>query len=367
MLTSRRNERAGWGAAPAMKRFLWAIMRVTGLILAAATSLALAGGPMAAAERAAVPVLAYASHAQIFADRLVLRGRTEADRKVEVKAEITGLVASPPLRKGARVDAGDALCRIEVGDRSVELDEAKARLREAEKNSEVSEKLSQKGFTTETRANAMVAELALARARVLKAELNMDRLTIAAPFAGLLESDTAELGSLLQSGSTCATLIALDPIKLIAYAPERSVDAIRAGAKIEARLITGREIEGRISFVSRAADRETRTYLVEAEAPNPDLDIRDGMTAEIDVALESRMAHLAPQNALTLNDEGALGVRLAVDGVAKFAPVTILKDEPRGVWLDGLPEDADILVAGQEFVTDGAPLDVEYTEPDRIQ
>ncbi|QIE54537.1 efflux RND transporter periplasmic adaptor subunit [Pikeienuella piscinae] len=340
---------------------------MTGFILAATASFALLGAPAKAVEREPVPVVAVASHAQEFADRLILRGRTEANRKVEVKSEIAGLVASPPLRKGAQVRAGEILCNIEDGGRTAELAEAKARLSEAQQNFEASEQLSKKGFTTETRANAMIAELAQAHARVLRAELNIERLAIAAPFDGILESDTAELGSLLQSGSTCATLIALDPIKLIAYVPERSVDAIEVGARIQARLITGREIEGRISFVSRAADRETRTYLVEAEAPNPDLAIRDGMTAEIGVALKSRMAHLAPQNALTLNDDGALGVRLAVDGVARFAPVTILKDEPRGVWLDGLPETADILVAGQEFVIDGAPLDVEYAEPDRIQ
>ena len=38
---------------------------------------------------------------------------------------------------------------------------------------------------------------------------------------GILETDTAELGSLLQNGSTCASLISLDPIKLIAFAPRR--------------------------------------------------------------------------------------------------------------------------------------------------
>lgn len=337
-------------------------MKTLTRILIPALLLAAAGWPACADLSSAVSVVAYASTAQPFTETLVLRGRTEANRRVDVKSEISGLIASPPLRKGALVRAGETLCQVENGDRTAESSEARARLAEAKLNFEAADQLARKGFTSETRANAMIAELEQARARVFRAELDIARLTIAAPFDGLLETDTAELGSLLQSGSTCASLIALDPIKLIAYAPERTVDQLKVGAEISARLITGREITGRITFVSRAADRDTRTYLMEAEAANADMTIRDGMTAEIDVSLEARLAHLAPQTALTLDDEGALGVRLAENGVARFAPVTVLRDEPRGVWLDGLPKQAEIIVVGQEFVIDGQALKVEYLD-----
>lgn len=330
-------------------------------------ALILTAGAALAGDKVPVSVVAYVSSAQPYVETLTLRGRTEANRRVELKAEIAGLSASEPLRKGALVREGDTLCRLADGDRPAELAEARARLAEAELNFAAADQLSKKGFTSETRANTMIAELAQAQARVLRAELNIERLEITAPFDGILETDTAELGALLQSGSTCAAMIALDPIKLVAFAPERSVDQLGVGAEVSARLITGRTLSGRISYVSRAADRDTRTYLVEAEAPNPDLTIRDGMTAEIGVKLEARPAHLAPQTALTLDNDGALGVRLNENGVARFVPVEILKDEPRGVWLAGLPDRAEIIVVGQEFVTDGHPLDVGYVDPERIQ
>ena len=212
-----------------------------------------------------------------------------------------------------------------------------------------------------------MAALEATRARVLRAEINMKRLEIRAPFTGILESDTAELGSLLQNGSTCATLISLDPMKLVAFAPERSVDALDVGARVSARLINGRVLEGEITFVARSADRDTRTYLVEAATPNPDLKIRDGMTTEINVSLKPREAHLVPQNVLTLNNHGVLGVRLAKDGKALFAPIEILKDDTVGAWVAGLPPKATIIVVGQEFVTDGAELKVELADPTRTQ
>lgn len=321
----------------------------------------------AAASDKVIPVVAFESAAQPFEDTLVLRGRTEADRRVDVRSEISGLVASAPLRKGAQVKEGDVLCRISEGDRTAELVEAEAFLREAEANAEAATKLLERGFSSETTANTRMASLEASKARLLRAEINLKRLEIRAPFDGILETDTAELGSLLQNGSVCASLIALDPIKMVAFAPERSVDALTVGASVSARLITGRDLIGEISFVARSADRDTRTYLVEAQTPNPDLTIRDGMTAEMQVSLKAVDAHFIPQNALTLDNDGALGVRTVEEKATKFYAVNVLKGESIGAWVAGLPDEATIIVVGQEFVTDGQLVEVELIDPALMQ
>ena len=62
---------------------------------------------------------------------VVLRGRTEADRQVELRAETSGKVISEPLRKGAFVEAGDVLCRLDPAARQAAWQEAKARRAEA--------------------------------------------------------------------------------------------------------------------------------------------------------------------------------------------------------------------------------------------
>ena len=79
--------------------------------------------------------------------------------------------------------------------------------------------------------------------------------------------------------------------------------------------------------------------------------------ADILIAAEGEMAHLVPASALTLNDEGVLGVRaVAQDDMVAFHPVTVLRDTIDGMWLTGLPEQADIIVRGQEFVTEGVQV-----------
>jgi multidrug efflux system membrane fusion protein len=321
-----------------------------------------AAAPVAAAQPAVetppVSVVAAAIAAQPHRPRLVLRGRTEADRQVEVKAQVPGLVVSEPIRKGALVEAGASLCVLDPGERPAALAEAEAALKQAELDYSAGRTLAQRGFSAETEILSRGAKLEAARAMVQRARIEIARLTIAAPFAGALESDTAELGALLQPGDVCASLIALDPIALVGFAAERDVEKLAVGAPAAATLVTGRRVEGRIRFVSRAADPDTRTYRVEVEVANPDFSIRDGMSAEIAADLAPVPAHLIPRSALTLGDDGRLGVRLVEDGRARFAAVATLGEAPGGVWVAGLPDPAEVILVGQEFVGEGMRVTV---------
>ncbi len=101
---------------------------------------------------------------------------------------------------------------------------------------------------------------------------------------------------------------------------------------------------------------------------NQDGRIRDGMTAELRIDLPAEVAHLIPQTALTLDDAGRLGVRLAAEGKARFVEIRIIRDEIDGVWVTGLPDRASVIVVGQEFVRDGrsiAPTVLDRASADR--
>ncbi|MCY3997111.1 MAG: efflux RND transporter periplasmic adaptor subunit [Rhodobacter sp.] len=352
-----------------------------------------------------VSVVAIKSSERTIPQAVAISGLTEANRQVEVRAETAGTVISEPLRKGASVEAGEILCKIDPGIRQVSLagaeaalaearsrlpeaearvSEAESRLAEATLNLNAASSLAQGGFASESRVVAAEAAADAARAGVKAAQSQLksakagvqteeanvasvrkdiERLEIRAPFAGLLESDTAELGSLLQPGGHCATVIQLDPIKLVGFVVETDIDKIRTGSRAGARLATGLDIAGQVTFISRSADPRTRTFRIEATVPNPDLAIRDGQTAEIAIEAGTRRAHLVPQSALTLNDDGALGVRLVNDRLAaSFFPVTVLRDSPDGVFVGGLDEVASVIVVGQEYVTDGVPVIPTYRE-----
>lgn len=353
-----------------------------------------------------VKVVVQRSNSQQVDSAVILRGETAAARQVDVRSETSAIVASAPLRKGSMISAGDALCVLAPGTRAASLDEARARLSEAEArvpesqarveearsrldeamiNQNAAARLSEDGFATQTRLAATQAAVAAAKAgvssatsglraalsgiesataAVATAEKEISRLTITAPFDGLLESDTAELGSLLQPGALCATIIQLDPVKLVGFVPETEVNRVELGAFTGARLAAGgKEVTGKVTFLSRASDPATRTFRVEIEVPNADLAIRDGQTAEIAISSQGVKAHLLPQSSLTLNDEGALGVRTVDDAnVVAFTPVSLMRDTVDGVWVTGLADSANVIVLGQEYVTAGVTVAPTYRE-----
>jgi len=361
--------------------------------------------PIPAETRPAIRVVVLRSIARTIDSAVVLRGETRAARQVEVKAETTGAVISEPRRKGNFVAAGDLLCKLDPGTRAANLAEARAALTEARAhvpeaeaklaeaqavlaeaqiNHTAAKQLSEGGYTAQTTLLARAAAVRAAEAAIASAEAGLEAsqagieaaqaavaaaereialLTITAPFDGLLESDAAELGSLMQAGSLCAEVIQLDPIKVVGYVPETEVARVALGAQAQADLTTGETVTGQVTFLSRSADPTTRTFEVEITVPNPDLAIRDGQTASIAIAAQGALAHKLPQSALTLNNEGQLGVRVVEPGdIVGFRPVRVLRDEADGLWVGGLPDAADVIVVGQDFVTAGVAVLPTYRE-----
>ncbi|MGB7243550.1 MAG: efflux RND transporter periplasmic adaptor subunit [Sulfitobacter sp.] len=362
--------------------------------------------PEAEVQKGAVKVVVQRSEAKEIDSAVVLRGQTNAMRQVNVMAETSGKVVSEPLRKGAYVEAGQTMCTLDQGTRGTALAQARAQLEEARSrvpeaearvaqaraqldeakiNQNASAKLNVEGYASQSRVANSDAAVATAEASVQSARAGLraaqsgiesaqaavalankeiERLVIHAPFAGLLESDTAELGALLQPGALCATIIQLDPIKLVAFVPETEVNRVSVGAMAGARLAAGgQDVTGAVTFLSRSADPTTRTFRVEIEVPNADLAIRDGQTAEILISSAGAKAHLLPQSALTLNDEGVLGVRtIDANAIVAFSPVTLLRDTTEGVWLTGLDDKVDVIVLGQEYVIAGVQVAPTFQE-----
>lgn len=369
-----------------------------------------------------IKVVVMRSTARAVESAVVLRGETQAARYVDVRSETSGQVISDPLRKGTFVNKGDTLCKIDPGTRTSKLTEAQARLavakasvpeaeariptaqaqvetaraqlQEATINENAARKLAKDGYASDSRVASAEARLRAAEGNVISAQAGLksaqaallnakasvesadaaiqaaqteiNRVVIKAPFEGLLESDTAELGSLLQPGALCATIIQLDPIKVQGYIAETEVDRVEVGALAVARLSSGEELQGQVSFLSRAADPKTRTFLAEINVPNPTLSIRSGQTAEIVIRADGTRAHLLPQSSLTLNDQGTLGVRTVnAENRVEFMPVTLIRDTVDGVWVSGLGDEENVITVGQEYVTEGVLVAPSFAESDK--
>ena len=183
--------------------------------------------------------------------------------------------------------------------------------------------------------------------------VELNRTEVKAPFAGYIEQ-IVKPGNFLERGQVCATIIQLDPISFIAGVPEYDINKVRIGQNVGVKLVTGQTIKGKLTFVSKSASPDTRTFVVESQIPNPAGSVKDGLTANMTIEIDKVMAHKISPSILLLNDEGKLGIRIVTENnAAMFKEINILEDSEDGLWVTNIPNTVEIIIQGQGFVEDG--------------
>lgn len=296
--------------------------------------------------------------------RVSIRGRTEANRTVVVRAETAGPVAATPAREGGFVTRGAVLCRISTDARQASLDQARALLRTRQLEKDASDRLAAQGYRSQTQVLQAQANLDGATAAVRQAEVLLDQVNVRAPFSGVFDRRDAEIGTYLSPGAACGTMIQLDPLVIVADVAERDVGSIRVGSVAVATLTTGEILTGRVRLVARDADPATRTYRVEIEAANPGARVRAGLSAQVRITTGAGPAHLVPSTTLVLDSAGQQGIRYVVDGNrVAFSPVTVLDETPQGVWVVGLRGPVQVITVGQSYVSEGQTVRLPGAAP----
>ncbi len=291
---------------------------------------------------------------QEWRDEIVVRGRTEAIRKIVVRAETSGVVAETPATLGAQVEGGDVLCRIKVDARQAQFAEANAAFSKAKLDYDAAKRLFEEGFRSETGVAAAKAALDQAAANVERAKVELQKAVITAPFSGVFDERNVEVGDFVNVGEPCGVVIQRTPFLVTGAVSEKDIAKISKGDRGVATLATGETVEGILRLVSRSADPQTRTFDIELEIPNEDGSIRDGVTAQFTVFAAQQLAYLVPSSALSLNDSGEIGVRsVNGDNRVVFSTVQLLGETSEGVLVRGLEGDAQVIVRGQEFVKAG--------------
>ena len=194
-----------------------------------------------------------------------------------------------------------------------------------------------------------------AKAELTRAELDIEYMTIRAPFDGALQERHVEIVDFVKQGDPIATIV--DDRTLIVSAAVSEYDAsyVKKGGSGSAQLVTGAVIEGTIRYVAPVAHEATRTFTVELELDNEHGDLPAGTSAQLRIPAESVFAQKISPSLLTLDGDGNLGVKIVNEnGVVEFFPADVAMSSSDGVWLAGLPHTSTIITVGQGFVVEGA-------------
>ena len=287
--------------------------------------------------------------------KLMLSGRTEADRKVVTFARTNGMLQELRVRRGSHVKKGDIIAILSDDAREAQVQMAKAKLEQRTIELDAKRRLVATNAIPKLELNTLEAQYKTAQAELATAEAERDRGVITAPWDGVI-TEISEVGTsaFAFAGKEIAQMVGLDPMLAIVEVSERKVANVKVGDMAEVKLVSGQTREGRIRYVSPSAVPATRTYKVEVQMDNADGAIPDGITAEVSIPLSPVPATRVPRSALVVSSAGDIGVR-TVDASDKvgFTRATVIQDDQRFMWLAGVPDGARVIVQGQDFVREG--------------
>jgi multidrug efflux system membrane fusion protein len=297
--------------------------------------------------------------AEPFVNNIKLQARTQADKIVTISAETGGTITSLPVEKGAFVQKGQTICKIDLGARQAQLDQSRA-LRDARKiEFDAAVKLNKQGYTSKSKLASARAAYDASVAAVKGALVEYNRTQIKAPFGGVLDKRPFEVGHFMNVGEPCGTIIDKDPLLIVAHVAENYIPQVDIGARGTAKLATGETVSGFVRYIAETPDMATRTFRIELEVANKDFKLRDGVSAELQLKTGSVLATRIPQSVLTLGDSGQLSVRVVDGNRVAIRPVRVIADDRGGAVVVGLAASEKVIIRGGEYTRDGREVDFE--------
>lgn len=294
-----------------------------------------------------------------------ISGRTEAEKRVTLATRVMGVITELPVKQGQRVERGDLVMQLDARDKEAAVRMAESVVTQREAEAAAAERLVGGGNAPRLQADQARAALATAQSQLEGAKAEYEQYSIYAPYNGLIDRVPVQRGSTILAGAEVATLINLDPLLAIGEVSERDLPYIDLGDAADIRLVDGTIVKGTLRYISRDASAATRTFRIEVAIPNEDKSLPAGMTAEITLRAQPTDSVVLPRSVVTLSADGDLGIRaVGKDNKVVFYPIDLVDDTPTGLVLAGIPADAQVIVAGQDLVSEGdevkaVPADVE--------
>ena len=322
-------------------------------LMLAVAGLALTACKPVAAKSGAFPptqVVMLEARRQAVTESLSLVGTLTADEMIEIKSEVDGVVRQINFNEGEPVEQGRLLIQIDDGKLAASVAEAEANFKLSQANFERIRQLLKDRLVAPQEFDQTSATFDVNRATLeLKRQLLKDT-RIVAPFAGTTGARMVSPGQVIAKNTTLTWLVQMDPVKVEVNVPERFLNQLKLGQEIELNVasLPGRKFQGRVYFIAPQIDTNTRTALVKARIANPKQELRPGMFANLELALQIRdSAVVIPEVALMLSGERASIYVVDKEMTAHLRPIKT------GVRLAGDVEIVSGLLAGEKVVVEG--------------
>ena len=300
---------------------------------------------------------------------VTLPGSIRANQQATLYAKVAGYLKSLTVDKGDRVKAGQSLGEIEVPELLADLAKYKAEARVAETDFQrVSTAQKQSpDFVTPQAVDEAKGRFEIASANLERTQTLLNYTKITAPFAGIVTARFVDPGAFIPSATSgsaaqtaaIVTLADFNTVRAQVALPEIEASLAQVGQPVKFTVegLAGKTFEAKVSRLSYALDEATKTMLIEADLPNPELALRPGMYATVKVGVEKHSDALRISAEALVMEKASAFAFVADAGKAKKTGIKIgFNDGAMVEVLGGLTGNETVVLVGKMTLTDGAAI-----------
>lgn len=268
-------------------------------------------------------------------------GTVASVQSVEIRNEVAGVVEELLFDSGDRVQADQALVRLDADRERSQLEAARARLQNARSNYQRSRRLLEQGAFARAQFEEAQAAFEVARGELEALEAGLDQKIVRAPFEGRLGIREISPGQFLEPGTRIAVLDAVGEVFVDFSLPQEEAAFLHEGMEVRIGVRGGREFTGQVVAVNPTVDPVTRNLRARAHVEDPEQVLLPGMFVDVQAILPQPIEVVAvPRTAVA------------------FAPYgnSVFLIEPKAEDAPGMrrtPDGSEVMIARQQFVRVG--------------
>lgn len=317
---------------------------------------AAAGGP---GSMPPMPVDVATARRDKVVDAVRATGRIEAVQSVELRPDEQGRITELLFREGQGVAQGTPLVRIDDAMLRAQAERAEAERDLARQQLERIRRLRADNAASPADLERAEAGARSAEAALALLQLQVERTTVRAPFAGVVGQRFVSAGDYVTPSTSLLSLQTMDPQRVVIEVPERHSAQLRRGQSVEFTVAAypDRVFRAEVDFIDPVVQDQSRTIMVKGRAPNPGHALKPGMF------VEARLATATRANAVVIPEDAVQPLRTAnvvwvvADGKASRRVVQ-LGARSQGIVevLTGVEAGEQVVVGGLERMAEGMPL-----------
>ncbi len=294
-----------------------------------------------------------------FIDRIRSSGKIEGQREIDLSFKSGGRVLSISVEVGDFVRKNDAIANLEQTDYYANYVQAQASFNQAQDNFRRTEELYSSGLVSQAQHQSAQTAFQSAQAALMLAQSAMSGAVIKAPFEGTITARGIDPQEMASPGVPYFGIADMDTVKIKLSVSSENVTKIFAGASVSVQVdaFRGKTFYGFVERVYPAADRQTGKFTIEVMVPNPENILLPGMIglALIEIG-RYEDAIIVPLKSV-LMQEGEIIVFKASGGKAVRTVISVEQiNDSFGIVLDGLRVSDTVIIAGQDYIEDGSPI-----------